>query len=262
MVDTWPVRGRVMLAVVDGLQERPTEAADAIGSAARSGRGRAPGASYVKVVLVVFGVLFVFLALVAGRADGPTGVDSSVSDWLASNRSDALIGLMEVWTHAGSSAAIWAVGCVCITVGVATRRWSWFWTIVPTAAASGITANLLKGVFDRPRPTAPVALRDFLGTSFPSGHAATASALIGAIALVWAWERPGRARLAAVCWLVITLGVDLSRMVLGAHWLTDVTAGHLFGSCWVAVAALCGKRPNATDPSRAVENGVPTDLGG
>lgn len=237
-----------MLAVMHGLQERPIEAADAVGSAARFGRGRAPGASYAKVVLVVFGVLFVFLALVAVRVDGPTGVDSSVSDWLASNRSDALISLMEVWTHAGSSAAIWAVGCVCITVGVATRRWSWFWTIVPTAAASGITANLLKGLFDRPRPESPVALRDFLGSSFPSGHAATASALIGAVALVWARERPGRAHLAAVCWFVVTMGVDASRMVLGAHWLTDVAAGHLFGSCWVAVAVLCSKWPRATDP--------------
>ncbi|HEY2286646.1 MAG TPA: phosphatase PAP2 family protein, partial [Streptosporangiaceae bacterium] len=80
------------------------------------------------------------------------------------------------------------------------------------------------------------------GLSFPSGHttAATLAALSGAWVLA-ARARPGwprRAVWAGAAACAVTVG--WSRVWLGVHWPTDVTAGWLFGVAWTAacVAAI------------------------
>jgi membrane-associated phospholipid phosphatase len=57
--------------------------------------------------------------------------------------------------------------------------------------------------------------------SFPSGHAATAFALAAALSRA----APGRRRV----WLAVAAGVGASRVVLNAHFLSDVVAGGLLG---------------------------------
>ena len=61
-------------------------------------------------------------------------------------------------------------------------------------------------------------------TSFPSGHTVTVCALAAALALIWrplAW--PGFA---------LALLVALSRIMIGAHWPSDVLAGAWLGIAW------------------------------
>ncbi|HYM72743.1 MAG TPA: phosphatase PAP2 family protein [Stellaceae bacterium] len=93
-------------------------------------------------------------------------------------------------------------------------------------AASGLVVDLLKVIAGRTRPKLLFATGTYdfgwFGLraddwSFPSGHAATAAALMAA--LWYLWPRP---------WPLYILGAVLvatSRVVTGAHYLSDVVAG-------------------------------------
>lgn len=67
-------------------------------------------------------------------------------------------------------------------------------------------------------------------TSFPSGHAVGAAAFWVAAAVVLLPTLGRRA-----WWLVVLAPVvALTRVLLGVHYLSDVTAGLLVGGCWAA----------------------------
>jgi membrane-associated phospholipid phosphatase len=119
-----------------------------------------------------------------------------------------------------------------------------------TTLAAGL-AELVKLIIARPRPTADLVevYRELSGYSFPSGHVVHYVAFYGILGFL-AWRGLGAspppsaaARLAMellliVCCALIVL-VGPSRVVLGAHWPSDVIAGYLFGSaCLVLIVAI------------------------
>ena len=102
--------------------------------------------------------------------------------------------------------------------------------VLAAVVASGITLNLLKIVFARPRPR--MLFREGLYAfdwgrigsdvgSFPSGHATT----IAALAVIGAWLWPKTSWV----WLTVVILVALSRVILGSHYLADVVAGGYVG---------------------------------
>ncbi len=195
------------------------------------------------------------LTLVAVLAEGPTGLDRALSTWVAAHRSAGLIWLMEGVTVAGSSVAIWAVGLACVAWGFVRCNWRPLQFVIPTALAASLATNLMKLAIARPRPQPPIALRSFYGYSFPSGHATTAAALWGALAVAIVWSGRLRARVAFGVWAVVALMVGTSRIVLGAHWLTDVAAGTAVGTGIVAAAVLIATP--ASIPTASHEEPVP-----
>ena len=94
---------------------------------------------------------------------------------------------------------------------------------------SGIAGDLLKMVFARPRPAATfgselLILSQSLTPAIPSGHATKSIALILPFILLVSHSKD----LHKVIKIVIALiagGVCFSRIVLGAHYLSDVLAG-------------------------------------
>ncbi len=97
-------------------------------------------------------------------------------------------------------------------------------------AGSGIAVNLFKIVFGRGRPKTmdtegPFAALPFTidptYASFPSGHATTAFAFAAVLSLVLPRARMGFLALAAV--------LSFSRVVVGAHYPSDVLAGAFLG---------------------------------
>jgi undecaprenyl-diphosphatase len=100
--------------------------------------------------------------------------------------------------------------------------------------ASEILIGTLKGLYDRQRPPARLALVSTHGASFPSGHAVAASVTVVALVLAlfpagphrWWWG------LAAALFSFV---MAISRAYLAAHWLSDAVAGMLLG----ITVALC-----------------------
>lgn len=95
---------------------------------------------------------------------------------------------------------------------------------------TAITVNIAKFTFARSRPYEMDGAHDFDflhrgATSFPSGHASTAFALI----TPWVVYYPS---IATYALLSIPVGTSIARIAKGKHWLTDVSAGALIGGHW------------------------------
>ena len=103
-------------------------------------------------------------------------------------------------------------------------RWSLF--VFSAVAASGIITDLIKWLAGRWRPKAHFTDQfygfDFFGvgyeqTSFPSGHATTIWALCLALAVIYPRLR--------FLWYALAIIVSMSRVIIGAHYLSDIVAG-------------------------------------
>jgi membrane-associated phospholipid phosphatase len=104
--------------------------------------------------------------------------------------------------------------------------------------------QLVKLIIERPRPAAnSVHLAEAEGFSFPSAHSATSVAVYATIAFILIRaSRHGHSRIAiATLAAALVLAVGFSRVLLGAHYPTDVLAGWTFGAlvasvCWLVAA--------------------------
>ncbi|HEY6050041.1 MAG TPA: phosphatase PAP2 family protein, partial [Thermoanaerobaculia bacterium] len=102
---------------------------------------------------------------------------------------------------------------------------------------------LLKRRFRRGRPDLWTPLATEASHSFPSGHATMGTIFFGAAAVVLFREAssPLARILVAAGALVVISAIALSRVYLGAHWLSDVLAGVLLGAAWLLVYALLAR---------------------
>jgi undecaprenyl-diphosphatase len=104
----------------------------------------------------------------------------------------------------------------------------YFYTIC-SFGLSGIAGDLLKLVLARPRPLATyggeiLALSQSASPAIPSGHATKSVALVLPLILLVPHSRDLHKAIKLVIGL-IAVGVCLSRIVLGAHYVSDVLAG-------------------------------------
>jgi undecaprenyl-diphosphatase len=107
--------------------------------------------------------------------------------------------------------------------------------LLVTAVVGGlILSNLLKSIFDRPRPDLVPHGSHVMTQSFPSGHAMLAAVTyltLGAIMAEAEQKRQLKAFFLGVG-VTLTIGVGISRVYLGVHWPTDVLAGWCAGAAW------------------------------
>ena len=117
------------------------------------------------------------------------------------------------------------------------RRPDLLWALAFLAVLGTLWVHGMKPILDVPRPPAVlgdqvhVIGRMYKAHSFPSGHATTAFALAGLLAL-------GLASRAAIAGIVALAAlVAISRPVVGVHWPLDILAG-AFGGWLAAVVAV------------------------
>ncbi len=116
---------------------------------------------------------------------------------------------------------------------------------VAVAVAGGQVSNdLLKMVFDRPRPDLALRSVQVYTSSFPSGHAALSAAAYLTMAALIARHLPLCLTklyvMSAAIFLVFLIG--LSRIYLGVHYPTDVLAGWCLGGVWALMCGEAGSR--------------------
>jgi len=195
---------------------------------------RAPFWSAAGMVVVgLFGLiasLIVLGSVAAGvRSQEVFALDTWATPFLHGIASPGLDALMNWLTFMGSSTAIVPAFVVVAGVLLWRRRPGAAGFLTAVCLAALLLNGAMKVFFQRPRPSVPWAdvLPDY---SFPSGHTMNAVVFYVAVALI-AWSVLGRrvGLLAMAAAVVLALGVGISRIYLGYHYLTDVAGGLLAG---------------------------------
>ena len=115
--------------------------------------------------------------------------------------------------------------------------------VVFAAAALGAEAldQIMKLLFDRPRPEPFFGLASPVTHSFPSGHAMVSCCFFGVLAAILAargapWARSRLKRMAIFAAAALLVGLmGFSRVYLGFHYPTDVLSGYAAAVIWLAV---------------------------
>lgn len=197
------------------------------------------------------------LALVSIAVDGDEP-DPRVLGFFVQHREQWLTTVMKTATLLGNYRLliplVVVVGLVCSALE---HRFRPFMLLVATYTGAVVLTWALKTLVGRSRPTRTLALGAFHGPAFPSGHALQAVAVWGAVAYLVAAGASRPIRIALWCAAVtVAAVVGVSRMYLGAHWLTDVIGGWMLGACWLTAVVVL---PATSWPTpRGADRGDPT----
>jgi undecaprenyl-diphosphatase len=180
-------------------------------------------------------VLIGYISIINGDP-GPTPGDEVAAEVVEALRTGWLTDITKVVTVLGSPAVVLPLAGISAAVLALRRRWAEVAVLVIGMAIVLFGVHEIKAAVDRPRPEG--SLVDTSGSSFPSGHAAYATFYLWLAMMVVIRVRPGISRGAAIVTtgLVLTALVGLSRVYLGAHYLSDVSGGWALGA---AAFSLC-----------------------
>jgi undecaprenyl-diphosphatase len=176
---------------------------------------------------------------------GPPAIDQHVHDAAVGLQTPELVRVSRFTSWVGDLPVVSAVALAFVAIAYRrSRRWDLGWLTVSVIGGALVVTATAKGLTDRMRPDG--GLTDTFSSAFPSGHAVRAAAVYALVMwLVVRWSHPGRRTLRAVTTtiaVVMTLAIGGSRLLLGAHWFTDVIAGYLLGVLWLT-ACVAVTRP-------------------
>jgi undecaprenyl-diphosphatase len=118
------------------------------------------------------------------------------------------------------------------------RSWTPAILIAATGLGSVVLTTVGKDVIGRHRPPLIDAAPPFESSpSFPSGHTTSTTAIVGIVVylLILRQGAPFARTITIAVGALLALTVGLTRIVLGAHWFTDVVAGWFVGAAWLAI---------------------------
>ena len=192
-----------------------------------------------RAVLAVLWAFFVALAAAAALI-GVLPADAALRDALLSRATPATIGFMRVVNHGGDWRILLPATLLLFAVFRRARErwWLWIALMITAPAAEG----LLKITIARARPEGPAF-------GFPSGHATAAAAFFGAVLYLAGSLPPASRRLVRALAVACMILVGLARVILRAHWPSDVLGGITLGLGLATIAALVSS--SSEGPGRA-----------
>ncbi|QNF34612.1 phosphatase PAP2 family protein [Adhaeribacter swui] len=165
-------------------------------------------------------------------------LDIEVSAALFNIRTPILSQVLFYFTKLGSVYGITLITTLAGAMLIIKKRLIQLVALLLSVLGSGITMHYSKIYFHRERPLNIAYYVPENSFSFPSGHSTSIMALIGIICyFIFIDAKPRWRRNSLVllgCNVILLVG--FSRIYLGVHFLTDVTAGYLLGFVWVLLA--------------------------
>ena len=163
-------------------------------------------------------------------------LDERVASWFHEHATPALTQIARVVTFFGSVGFVAAVASGVAIVLIVRKSWSQLLALTLAVGGGSLLNILLKHFFHRQRPVLENPLLTLSSFGFPSGHTMGSTLFYGMLAIfvaqsvrTWRW----RAFTFWIAALAVTL-IGLSRIYLGAHYLTDVLGAIAVGLAWLA----------------------------
>ena len=196
-------------------------------------------------LLWLAGVCVVLLALLSWAVADPKHAghaqlvawDLAAQTWAQQHISLPMRGVLQHVTDTGDVLWLGLLACGVAVVLALRRRWLVLQVWVFAVVLNGLVTRVLKNAFDRERPVASVALVTS-GASFPSGHTAGAIIVYGLLWLLLRRHVPAAWRLVVAGLMAVWVAlISVSRVLLEAHFASDVLAGGLLGVAILSLVA-------------------------
>lgn len=164
-------------------------------------------------------------------------IDELISEWFRSHATPRFTVGMQFASELASTAAVSSLFALMSCVLLWKRLWYWLLGLVLVVPGGMLLNVLLKELFGRGRPGWADPLMALADPSFPSGHTMMATIIYGFVATclilrIRSW--PWRFFITTITISLVFL-IALSRMYLGAHYLSDVLAAMAAGMAWLAL---------------------------
>ncbi|MBT3067501.1 phosphatase PAP2 family protein [Rhodoferax sp. U11-2br] len=166
-------------------------------------------------------------------------VDQVFADALRTHVPPLALPVFALLTHFADTAVLTGLGIGVAMALLARRRPGLAVGWVAAVGGNSLLNHSLKQVFARTRPLDADGLALAPGFSFPSGHSSGAVVAYGMLAYLALRLLPPRWHLPALLTAVgIAFSVCVSRLFLRVHFASDVIAGWMSGSTWLALCIL------------------------
>ncbi|WP_018898076.1 bifunctional DedA family/phosphatase PAP2 family protein [Rhizobium sp. 2MFCol3.1] len=192
------------------------------------------------VAALLVGALWLFAGILEDVAtqDPIVVMDQAIFQAFQELRTPIGDAIMIAVTELGDTRVVVAVTAVVFAWLAWSRAWraAAFWLL---AVAGGSALNTaIKVALHRARPN-ELLYSGWSAFSFPSGHSTVNMVLYGFLAFLIArgLQPAWRVTVVAAAALLVFV-IAFSRVYLGAHWLSDVVGGVLFGFAWLALVGL------------------------
>lgn len=186
-------------------------------------------------VLVAIAGTIGFAALAEVVREGYTQqFDTAVLRWLGAHHTPTLTTIMTEVTPLGT-------GVVVLTIVGVTTAFLWHTEhkhsarmLLAATAGNILLNNGLKLLFDRARPDVFEWGTHAASSSFPSGHAMSATVVYGTVAYLLArLQKHAWSRAITLLFAVLMIAlICLTRLYLGVHYPSDVLGGIIVGLAW------------------------------
>jgi undecaprenyl-diphosphatase len=192
----------------------------------------------IGLAVMIFGAwAFSEIAEEIGPGSDWHAFDQGVTAWFKAQSHATWITVAHAITLCGSVAFLTIVSVAFAIYFFVRRAWNRLLVLAITMLGGSLLNVVLKHFFQRQRPVLENPIVTLSSYGFPSGHTMGSTLLYGLLALIAARfirSASGRAAVFALAIIWIAL-IGLTRIYLGAHYLTDVIAAIAAGSAWLAV---------------------------
>jgi membrane-associated phospholipid phosphatase len=177
-----------------------------------------------------------------------SSMDHLVAGWFHLHLAQPFIDLMLGFSALASPIWVGTLTCGTLLFSVLKRWWYASLAVILTIPAGTLLGEGIKILVHRERPFHESPFLDLTGYSFPSGHTISATLLYGLLAVfaILLFKSLRWRVVAAISALSTVFLVGLSRIALGAHYLTDVLGAIVAGIVWLTVCLLAVQRLRRT----------------
>jgi len=196
-----------------------------------------------KIPLIVAGVFLFLFIVVALLTTGTQGflLDENVAYWADQQTNAVFLKLMEIASVLGSSEMILLITVIIGIVFIVKGNWRHFFFFF-ILSVGGVLVNLgLKMLVRRARPGDEISYIEVFdfnfelqSYSFPSGHTMRATILLLFLMYVafYFGKRMYMQIIAYVIYAILIVFVALSRVILEAHFFTDILGAIIISFAW------------------------------